>query len=163
MIADMSHSSFGMSGKGGNIFLVNNQIDLINANDNSIIDKIAYGSGDNLFPENLEFDLVPEENQSLERKNIKNSTAESLAVSGNEHWQGNNFDSNNNSIDFVLQSNPNPQNSLTLTEPRSNFANLADTAWPMLQHDLQHTGLSPYSNNATGSPTSTPKSNWPIN
>jgi len=157
MTADMSHDSFQISATGGNIFLINNQIDLINTNGNSIIDKIAYGSGDNLFPETLEFDLVPEANQSLERKNTNDSTAESLAVNGNEHWQGNNWDSNNNNNDFVLQSNPNPQNSLTLTEPRDSFANLADTAWPILQHDLQHTGLSPYSNNATGSPTSTHK------
>jgi predicted heme/steroid binding protein len=27
----------------------------------------------------------------------------------------------------------------------------------MLQHDIRHSGLSPYSNNATGTPTSTPK------
>ena len=162
MIADMSHDSFQMSATGGNIFLVNNQIDLINVDDNSIVDKISYGSGDHLFPETLEFDLALGENQSLERKNIEDSTAESLAVGGDEHWQGNNFDSDNNSVDFVLQSNPNPQNSLTLTEPRSSFASLAETAWPMLQHDLQHTGLSPYSNNATGSPTSTSKLNWPV-
>lgn len=157
MIADMNHNSFKMSAVGGNVFLVNNQTELTDANDNSIIDKLSYGSGTYCFPETEIFTSVPGNNQSLERKNQSSSTADSLAVSGDEHWQGNNWDSNNNSNDFVLQAYSSPQNSLSLTEPRNNFAVLADTDWPIIQNNLNHTGLSPYSNNATGTPTSTPK------
>ncbi|MBU1563874.1 PQQ-binding-like beta-propeller repeat protein [Patescibacteria group bacterium] len=162
MVADMRHNSFQMSATGGSIFLVNNQTLLASGNEDSIIDKIAYGSGTYLFPETTEFTLALDENQSLERKNKINSTAELLAVSGDEHWSGNNWDSNNNSNDFVLQATTSPQNSLSLTKPRTSFANLADTDWPMFQGDLQHTGLSSYSGNATGSPTSTPKWRYPL-
>ncbi|MBC8486038.1 MAG: PQQ-binding-like beta-propeller repeat protein, partial [Bacteroidetes bacterium] len=157
MVADISHNSFQMSATGGSIFLVNNQIELTDVNDNSVIDKLSYGSGTYLFSETEEFTLAPGENQSLERKNQNISTAESLAVNGDEHWQGNNWDSNNNNQDFVLQINPNPQNSLSLTEPRSSFASLADTSWPMFQGNVRHTGVSLHNNNATGTPTSTPK------
>jgi len=163
MIADMSHNSFRMSDIGGTVFLINNYDSLINGDEDSIIDKLSYGSGLYLFPEMAEFNLPPGEEQSLERKNRSTSTAELLAVNGSEHWLGNNWDGNNNSSDFVLQTNPNPQNSLSLTEPRSSFAGLADTAWPMLQHDVQHTGLSSYIGSATGTPTSTPKLGWPVN
>ena len=161
MVADMSHNSFQMSATGGNVFLVNNQIELIDVNNNSVIDKLSYGSGTYLFPETEEFILAPGGDQSLERKNISTSTAESLAVNGDEHWQGNNWDSNNNNHDFVLQDVPNPQNSLALIEPRNSFANLADTAWPLFQGNFQHTGLSSYLGTATGTPTSTPK--WTVN
>ncbi len=161
MIADVSHNSFQLSATGGNVFLVNNQTLLTDPEDNSIIDKVAYGSGTYLFPETLEFSTPPGQEQSLERKNRSTSTAELLAVNGDSHWQGNNWDGDNNSNDFVLQTNPNPQNSLSLTEPRSNFATLADTACPMIQYNQYHSGLSPYSNSNTGSPTSTPK--WTVN
>ncbi|MBU2473040.1 PQQ-binding-like beta-propeller repeat protein, partial [Patescibacteria group bacterium] len=162
MVADMSHNSFQMSATGGTVFLVNNDIELTDADDNSIIDKMAYGSGTYLFPETAEFTLAPDYNQSLERKNNSISTAVSLAVGGDQHWQGNNWDGNNNSTDFVLQATTSPQNSLSLTEPRNSFASLADTDWPMIQGNLQHTGLSSYSGNVTGSPTSTPKWRYPL-
>ncbi len=161
MQADMSHNSFQMSAVGGTVFLVNNQTLLTTGDEDSIVDKVAYGSGTYLFPENSEFASASSIGQSLERKNGATSTADLLAVNGLEHWQGNNWDSDNNSQDFVLQIVVNPQNSLSLIEPGAIFAGLADTAWSTLQHDLQHTGASLYSNNATGSPTTTPK--WTVN
>jgi len=155
--ADMSHNSFQLSSVGGTIFLVNNQTLLTSATSSSIVDKIAYGSGTYLFPEGTEFNLVPEAEQSLERKATPTSTAELLAIGGAHHWLGNSWDTNNNSQDFVLQTQPNPQNSFSLTGPKDSFPGLADTAWPMLQHDIQHSGQSPYTGSATGAPTSTPK------
>jgi len=128
----------------------------------TIIDSLGWGECQNEF---VEGDAVAalSDAWSLERKARATSTAELLAVNGSHHWLGNNWDSDNNSSDFILQTNPNPQNSLSLTEPRSSFAGLADTAWPMLQHDVQHTGLSSYVGSATGTPTSTPKLGWPVN
>jgi len=157
MIADMSHNSFQLSAKGGTVFLVNNQTLLTSATSSSIIDKLAYGSGSYLFPEGTEFSSVPPLEQSLERKATATSTAQSLAVNGNHHWQGNSWDTDNNSQDFVLQTQPNPQNSLSLNEPGTTFPVLADAPWPMFQHDVQHTGRNSYFGSATGTPTSTPK------
>jgi len=160
MQADLSHNSFQMSATGGNVFLVNNQTILTDPEDNSIIDKVSYGTGAYLFPESSEYSTAPGQEQSLERKNRSTSTAELLAVNGDNHWQGNNWDGDNNSGDFVLQTDPNPQSSLSLTEPRGSFASLADTVCPMIQYDIGHSGLSSEANNATGSPTSTPK--WTV-
>jgi len=125
-----------------------------------IVDSIGWGDCENEFVESkAAFDLPGA--QSLERKARATSTAELLAVNGSHHWLGNNWDADNNNQDFVLQTNPNPQNSLGLTEPGTTFPVLADTAWPMFQHDVRHTGLSPYTGTATGTPTSTPK--WTVN
>ncbi len=161
MTADIIHNSFQLSDTGGTIFLVNNQELLTEATSTSIVDKISYGSGTYLFPEGTENDSVLGAEQSLERKATATSTAELLAVNGAHHWIGNNWDTDDNSQDFVLQNSPNPQNSLSSVEPHTDaFPVLADTAWPMFQHDIQHTGVSAYAGSATGTPTSTPK--WTV-
>ncbi|MDP2696017.1 MAG: PQQ-binding-like beta-propeller repeat protein, partial [bacterium] len=93
---------------------------------------------------------------SLERKAFSNSTSSAM-VNGIHQWQGNGYDSDNNSQDFVLQNNPNPQNSLMLTEPRSSLPNLMTaSAWPTWQKDLARTGLS----SATSLATSTMAVKW---
>lgn len=116
--ADMSHSSFSLSGSGGNIFLVNDQ-QLLDASStfNNVIDRVSYGSGNFLYPETSEFATAPSANKSLERKASQSSTANSL-FDGTDKYQGNSFDTDNNSQDFVLQENPTPQNSQSLKEPR---------------------------------------------
>jgi len=125
----------------------------------SIIDGLGWGDCENEFVEgNAAIDLSG--GQSLERKAKDTSTAELLAVNDSHHWLGNNWDSNSNSQDFVLQTQSNPQNSFSLSEPVDSFPVLADTAWPIFQHDVQHTGLSDYTGTATGAPTSTPK--WTV-
>lgn len=130
-----SDSSFSMSGTGGTIFLVNNNVKLTSATSTSIIDKISYGSGANLFPEGTVFSQAPLAGESLERKANATSTAESLSA-GADKWQGNNYDNNNNSQDFVLQNSPTPQNSQSLTEPRDSFPFLAiDSVWPIFQQN----------------------------
>lgn len=143
-------TSLGLAGEGGKVRLLDNN--------HSVVDLIAWGS-DSLGAESDPVNITgfSWNKGSLERKTIEDSTAELLAVNGGQHWQGNGWDTDNNAEDFVLQSQPNPQNMLSLTEPRDNLPVLADSAWPMSNRDLFRTSKSPYINNANGSPTSTPK------
>lgn len=99
---DMSHSTFSLAGSGGHIFLVNNQILLISATDPSILDKVGYGTGDS--PEGTAAPAPPA-GQSLERK------------PGGEN--GNSEDTDDNSVDFILQSTPQPQNTASPPQPPS--------------------------------------------
>ncbi|MEK7465489.1 MAG: lamin tail domain-containing protein [Patescibacteria group bacterium] len=66
--ADMTHSSFAMSGTGGTVFLVGTTTLLASGNESTIVDKIAYGSGTYLFPEGAEFATAPAANAILQRK-----------------------------------------------------------------------------------------------
>lgn len=68
--ADMTHSSFAMSGTGGTVFLVGTTTLLVGGDESTIIDKIAYGSGAYLFPEGSVFATAPPANQSLIRKTL---------------------------------------------------------------------------------------------
>lgn len=54
---------------------------------------------------------------SAERKASATSTATTLGNGGSEQYSGNGYDSDNNSTDFVVQSNVNPQNSSDLEGP----------------------------------------------
>jgi len=138
----------GLADSGGKIRLLNNK--------GEIIDLVAWGK-DSLGAEGGPVNIDSFSWGSLERKASATSTAELLAVNGVHYYLGNGWDTDDNSQDFVLQNQPNPQNSFSLAEPSDSFPVLADTAWPMLQHDAWHTGLSLYSGTATGTPTSTPK------
>jgi len=55
---------------------------------------------------------------SIERKAKINSTQETMSVGGEDEFLGNGFDTDNNSADFILRPNPEPQNSESLSEPR---------------------------------------------
>lgn len=87
--ADMSHGSFTLTSTGATIFLVNDQVLLIAGNEESIVDKVAIGTSA-LHAEGSPFPTIPETEESVERTGD---------------------DTNNNSADFFLQTNPNPQNS----------------------------------------------------
>ncbi|MCG2809594.1 MAG: lamin tail domain-containing protein, partial [Candidatus Portnoybacteria bacterium] len=115
------------------------KIKLLNS-DNETVDLIAWGE-DSLGAEGEPIDIDGFPWGSLERQASASSTAELLAVNGAHHWSGNNIDRDDNSQDFILQTVPNPQNSFSLTEPETTFPVLADTAWPMLQGDIRHSGL----------------------
>jgi len=117
--ADISHSSFTLSGEGGTIFLVSNQIVLTSTTTagSTVVDRLAYGNGANLSPENSPAP-APVSGQSLERKAFATSTAETMAQNGGHYYSGNGYDSDNNSADFVLRATPEPQNSSSLVEPR---------------------------------------------
>ena len=54
--------------------------------------------------------------ESVERKASSTSTAQSLAAGGSEATHGNAWDTDNNAQDFVLQSQPNPQNTNSTPE-----------------------------------------------
>jgi PKD repeat protein len=97
---DMSHSTFSLAANGGNVFLVNNQTTLTSATDQSIVDKIGYGTGNS--PEGIAVSF-PEANQSIERK-----------LGGD---LGNSEDTNDNSVDFILQTTPNLQNTSSSPKP----------------------------------------------
>ena len=82
----------------------------------------------------------PSSHQSVERKAAAGSDAV-LLFNGSDKWQGNGYDSDNNSQDFVLQSNPSPQNSLMLIEPRTSWPNLMTaSAWPTWQNNFNRNG-----------------------
>ena len=84
---------------------------LKNKND-ILVDRVSIGNSSALSQD--KFNLVPNQNQSLERKAISSSTSQTMT---NHHFYfGNGFDSLNSNRDFVL-SVPNPQNSFSLAEP----------------------------------------------
>jgi hypothetical protein len=135
--ADLSHNSFQLSSAGGSVFVVNGQEILTSATSTSIVDKLSYGTGGYLFPEGKIFLPAPLASQSLERKANASSTAFDLAT-GNKKWQGNGYDTDNNKNDFILQNDPTPQNSSSLTEPRDFLPAIDDSAyWPMSQKNAK--------------------------
>lgn len=87
--ADMRHVSFALSGAGGTIFLVSDTTALSNGDEISIVDKVAYGSGEHLFPEDKVFTPAPAVDQSIQRKNFQ--------------------DTDNNFADFELRDCPSPK------------------------------------------------------
>lgn len=93
--ANMSHSTFALSGTGGTVFLVNNQILLMaDADDGeTVVDGVAYGSGANLRPEAAPA-LAPGIGKSIARR-ITNGLMQ---------------DTDDNSADFVEKDMPDPQN-----------------------------------------------------
>lgn len=125
--ADNSLTYLGLADSGGKIRLLNPQ--------DEVVDLVGWG----LTTIGAETDPVILTGGwswgSLERKANATSTAESLATS-TDKWLGNAYDSDNNSQDFVLQTSPTPQNSLSLIEPRTSLPSLAtDSSWSMKQRD----------------------------
>lgn len=80
----------------------------------NLVDRVGFGSATSF--EGAVFMQNPTKDQSLERKAQKNATAGSMAQGGADEFLGNAYDTNNNAEDFVLQSNPNPQNSQSTHE-----------------------------------------------
>ncbi|MFH0992427.1 MAG: phospholipase D-like domain-containing protein [bacterium] len=80
------------------------------------IDALGWGGSNATFAEGTAPN-VTSEGVSLERKAISSSTPTSMAMGGSDEQEGNGYDSNNNSIDFVTRSTPQPQNSLSPAEP----------------------------------------------
>jgi phosphatidylserine/phosphatidylglycerophosphate/cardiolipin synthase-like enzyme len=107
--ADQSWSGSGMADNGN--------IRIVNAG-GQVIDRVAFGSGND--PEGQpapNHGTTPNDN-SVERKASATSTAATLGPDGPEERAGNGWDSNNNAMDFVVQINGrNPQNSSSPSEP----------------------------------------------
>lgn len=89
----------------------NNLVRLYSDAGETIVDMVGLGE-----PIDSETDSAvnPETGESIERKAVESSTAESMR-SSHQDW-GNGYDTDNNSFDFVLQSQPEPQNSQSLAE-----------------------------------------------
>lgn len=74
----------------------------------SLIDKVGFGTPSN--PEAAPFSSNPSLSQSIERKAYSLSTKASME-GGVDSVKGNGFDSDNNSLDFILRNFSDPQNS----------------------------------------------------
>ncbi|MCL5733100.1 MAG: lamin tail domain-containing protein [Patescibacteria group bacterium] len=72
--------------------------------DGKIVDEVYYGE-------------IPA-GKSLERKAGADSSAGSMVV-GEDKFLGNGYESGDDNFDFIIRDNPNPQNSLSLPEPRN--------------------------------------------
>ncbi|KQN36224.1 hypothetical protein ASE92_08870 [Pedobacter sp. Leaf41] len=107
--------TINMAGAAFKVILSNATAPLTGANPSgaAVVDKIGVG------PTATGFETTPTavltNTTSAERKATATSTATTLAVGGPEEFDGNGFDSDNNSTDFVITA-PNPQNS-SVKEP----------------------------------------------
>jgi len=94
--SDFTLSAYSFSGTGATIFLVNNQSTLTTGSEASIVDKVAYGSG-TLYPEGAAAP-VPASEQSIARNSVIGGGGAPCD------------ETNDNSVDFTVQSPPGPQN-----------------------------------------------------
>jgi|GEM_PF-582338 len=101
-----------LSGTTGKVILSNSNVLLTGANPSTtaVVDKVGFG------PTATGFETAPtpviSNTTSIERKASATSTAATLAVGGAEEFNGNSYDTDNNSTDFVVTA-PNPQNTST--------------------------------------------------
>nr|WP_276900860.1 lamin tail domain-containing protein [Pedobacter kyonggii] len=104
-----------LSGTTGKVILSSSNVLLTGANPSTavVVDKVGFG------PTATGFETAPtpliSNTTSIERKASATSTAATLAVGGAEEFNGNGYDTDNNSTDFVVTA-PNPQNS-SVKEP----------------------------------------------
>ncbi|MFF5380412.1 lamin tail domain-containing protein [Pedobacter suwonensis] len=104
-----------LSGTTGKVILSNSNVLLTGANPSTaaVVDKVGFG------PTATGFETAPtpliSNTTSIERKASATSTAATLAAGGAEEFNGNGYDTDNNSTDFVVTA-PNPQNS-SIKEP----------------------------------------------
>lgn len=95
--------------------LANNYSVLLYRDDDvTIEDRVAIGAGTD--PEGNPFPSNPTANNSIERKANTDSTSDTMSTGGADEFSGNGEDSDDNSADFVLRTNPQPQNSSSPTE-----------------------------------------------
>lgn len=108
-LPDYRHSAnWGLADGGGHIRIINSL--------DEEIDRVGYG--DAIDPEGSSFNADLSDSSSLERKAVYNSSAVSM-TGGSDQWQGNGYDQDNNSNDFVLRNAPQPQNYFSPSEPRA--------------------------------------------
>ena len=108
--------TLALSGTTGKVILSNTNVALTGANPSgtNVIDKLGFGPTANGF-EGTAPAAILSNTTSAERKATATSTGATLAVGGPEEFEGNGYDSDNNSTDFVITA-PNPQNS-SVKEP----------------------------------------------
>ena len=95
----------------------NNSIAFID-NDGNLIDAVAWGVDlEDAFHEGIFLSVELEANQSFERKTWDNGC---FKAEGERETDGNGCDTDDNSYDFELRKNSNPQNSGSKKEPQRN-------------------------------------------
>jgi len=119
--ADFLYAGFTLAAGGGTIFLAQTNDILTDtaATSTIVIDRLAYGSGDHLFPEGSAYPAAPAAKQSLVRKAAAASTAETMAVGGIHASLDKAYDSDDNSYDFVLRTVSDPKGTQTYDVARS--------------------------------------------
>ncbi len=109
--------TIAMSGTNGKMALVNTTTALSGSVSSgpSVVDMVGYGTA-NAY-EGSGAAPVLSNTTSAERKANSTSSASSLAADGADETAGNGYDTDDNSNDFVAQSDINPQNSASPAEP----------------------------------------------
>ncbi len=128
-----------------------------------VIDAVSIGNPGTTFGEGTSL-AEPAGGTSVERKANSSSTASSMGIGGTDEFMGNSEDTNNNSSDFVSRATPQPQNSMSSTEPLGTpsvtpSATPAVTLTPTISPSPTMTPISPSPTNmpsATIAPTSVP-------
>ncbi|MEA3464084.1 MAG: lamin tail domain-containing protein [Patescibacteria group bacterium] len=116
-IPDYYHSAnWGLADGGGHARIVNSQ--------DEEIDKVGYGDAQD--PEWLAVQADLSNSSSLERKANQNGGSTSM-INGVDQWQGNGYDTDDNSQDFIIRDSPDPQNSSSPTEPRDSAPTIPDS------------------------------------
>ena len=96
-----------MSAADGKIALANDTVTVTGSASVNVVDFVGYGSA-NQFEGSSAVGTL-NNTSSAERKAQSTSTATSMASGGNDVARGNGWDSNNNNVDFVVQSTQGPQ------------------------------------------------------
>lgn len=119
---DLANTAFNLDATGGTAFLVSNQTLLVQGTEATIVDKVAWGTGDHLDAEGGMAPAAPAANKSLERKAWYGATDTDMASSGMDEKMGNMEDTCNNFMNFILKNTPVPQNTSSLIEnPMANM------------------------------------------
>lgn len=108
--------TIAMAATAGKVALVNSTTALSGSNPTggSIVDLVGFGTA-NGFEGSV--GPAPSNSASIERKANSTSTGASLAIGGADEFLGNGYDTNNNGIDFVARTAPQPQNAASSLEP----------------------------------------------
>ncbi|MBI5021193.1 MAG: lamin tail domain-containing protein [Ignavibacteriales bacterium] len=107
--------SIAMSSSNGKVALANDTISVTGPSSTNIVDFIGYGSTASLYEGSGPTSSLSN-TTCAERKAQSSSTAITMAAGGSDVTNGNGWDSNDNSADFVIQSTQVPQNSASSAE-----------------------------------------------
>lgn len=95
----------------------------------TIVDKVGMGTA---FDNETQATVVPDNDESIERKANESSTADSMGPGGANETDGNGRDSDNNNNDFILRKSSDPQNSSSSVEPEIPEPTSTNTPTPTL-------------------------------
>jgi len=131
----------------------NNSVTLYSDAGTTLVDLVGMGSA--LASESAATSS-PDSNGSVERKANSASTTDTMTT-GADQTAGNGEDTDNNSNDFVPRAVPDPQNSLSSTEPVTVTPTPTETPTPTLEPTVTPTPTEGPSPTPTATPTATPQ------